>query len=407
MDENGRVSGVALSVFDEAFYFVTQKFNISYSELDPKLSRCIGSECSYAIQILQEKVYSIAGLVHLPRLFPNITSGPPLSHIQCFLATIPEIREDYRNNSVMDVFHHIDHYTIGLYFLISLLLIFLLKFEIHLDSLMWTSARLFLDKFFPLNVVHKFCLFFIVIFISYMNLFFTSSVQTTMVKIRNFRQVDTLEDVLDRNLSSAFVAYDCESLVRLISNDEMRERLLWKSESFYEDPDPTRLFGKVRRLKSKFCMIAKKQELSMLLHLSCSPIGNKFLTRRDIYSSPKSILSTIGSNYLSQKTPSDIGRIFNHVAYNSYEMKLFREPISPRLAHSLVGETNVKCANDEANIEQAYFSSLRMDYFSILLYMYSIFVIASSLLLFAENLRPPVHPISLSQELSQEPSDII
>lgn len=142
IDENGQLVGTTAHLFKQAFNFAIDKFNVSYQELDPKLARCLGNDCSYPIRMLEEKVYYIARLPNLPQLFPNITSGPSFFHIQCFISTAPDIQEEYQNHNVTHIFNKFDHYSIGLFFLVTSMLICLFK-SYNIVSSVWESLKIF------------------------------------------------------------------------------------------------------------------------------------------------------------------------------------------------------------------------------------------------------------------------
>lgn len=392
-DSTGNLAGPAVSVFKEVFYFVVDKFNVSYQELDPKLARCLGDDCSYPIRMLEEKVYLIAGLPSLPRLFPNITSGPPLFVIQCFILTVPDTKEGYQNRSFMNVYNELGFYSIGSLILVSILLIYAItcRNSWNFDSSAWESFKIVVrNSTSALETTDKFFWLQMVIFFAFINLFFNLSIQTNMVKKKDFAPVETFDDMLNQNLSPMFAAYDCESLIRLIPQRTMRERILRKSISLPEKPDPLSFEREIMRLKSKFCLVVKREELSMLLHLGCSLKGTKLLRRKYIYSSSKPILTQIASNYLSKHTPSSVLKTFTETAYDAFEMKIFYEPVSPRLAKLFVRETDVKCANEEAIYKQASFSSLDMTFFTYSFCLYSIGLLIALSIFVMEFLKSPI-----------------
>lgn len=221
-----------------------------------------------------------------------------------------------------------------------------------------------------------------------MSLFFNSSVQTSMVKRRNFIPIETFDDLFDRNLPAMFVGFDCESLVRLIPKRNIRDKILENSEFMHEKSDISELDNQVMKLRSKFAIIAKREELSMLFHLECSSIGRKTLSRKDVYLSSKSVLTTIGSTYLSKHTPSSVLKTFTKVAYGSFEMKLFYDSISLKLARHMIEQTDVKCANEEMIDGQASFSSLDLIFFANLFHLYSLGMLIAFSIFIMEVFKP-------------------
>lgn len=387
LDDDGKVTGVAPSVYKESFYFAIDKFNVTFQELDSKLARCLGNECSYSVGILRNVVDYITGLLSLPQLFPNITVGPPLINIQCFLATAPKTKILIRNQTIMTAFNHIDRSTIWIFFTLFMVLIALhkLRSSINFTRALWSSLEiLFHGSTISMNVSDRLCLLYLLVLYGFISVFFSSSVQTSVIKKESSTKVNTFDDILTSNFSIGFIAYDCESLMRLIPNNHMRDKIMSKSEPLYDDPNTPRIFRKFRSLRSKYCFVTKKAELEMLLYLGCSAPRDGTLTRNEIYFSNRPVLSGLGLNFLSKKTSLEIRNTLVRIAYNAFEMRLNSEPVSPKLARAVVGITNVKCANEILTVDRADYSPLNSNFFSTVFHLFLSILLISLLFFWSE-----------------------
>lgn len=111
-------------------------------------------------------------------------------------------------------------------------------------------------------------------------------------------------------------------------------------------------------------LIAEKNVFKMLFYFSCSSVGNPIISKKQTYMSQKSLLSSVGLNFLSHKLSEKGREVFQIGVYASFEMRLAQEMTSPRFPRGLIGETKLACAEEARAFEQKSSISLGFKFFN-------------------------------------------
>lgn len=383
-DKYDQLVGLAAPHFKRSFYFIFNSFNVSITQLSRKEIRCIADNCPILTYRLETELHFIAGLTSLPKLTKNITIAPPLSEIQCFLLTAPDKEERTEFHDIISIFSETSVWMFLSAFLVMWSLMVLISYinPIRIADALWLTTKILVRNYSKTSkIVSQKSLINMILFTGVLHLFFTSSVQTNMVKNKDFIRVETLEELAERSGSLAFGGIDCQFLVASIRDDDLKRKLLSKANGVYDNEHIFEVMDNVNRTKSDGCLIDKKDVFAMLFHISCSSVGNQIVSRKDTYTSKKPALTAIGLNFISTNLPPKSRKLFRFGAYAGFEMSLIHEIASPRLARGLVGETKQSCAEEPLIVEQALFSPLKYNFFTSVFILYSLVTILSIVVL--------------------------
>lgn len=371
-DEKGEMSGPVLPVFRKSFYYVVEKFNVTYEEYSLRdVHRCANNECPFPMKDPNTMVDYIAGLSNLPEINDDITLGPPLTQVRCFLATQPVKKERIGSQSFMSSLIKSDIYTATATIWILIFLALNLRFQANLSPqrTLWLSLRVILQNSILSLKGISVSLILLVIYCGFLKVFIASSVRKNMIKTEDFLKVDTLDSAFAQNLSVSSGSIDCTLLAFGIPDKSVRNKIFAKSDDLFGKADVTDFFARLEEFKS-ICLLIQQNALDMFIHLGCSTLGNQLMRLEDMYTSRKPVFTTIGKTFLSKNISNQARRTFDGGVYGALEMKLFNEMVSPGLAQIMVGDADFKCANEKAISEQGYFSSLGTQFFHRIFYLY-------------------------------------
>lgn len=219
LDESGKLDGPLATFFGDAFYYLFQKFNYSISDTNAPENIC--SESSCLARLTKNEVDFDTGLYYLPDLPENITSGPVITEIACYVMTKPRISSKILTVNYVDSLKRIEFDSIASMLLMWIVLVSMTCYrnrKMDIWAICWAFICLFFRNFRKIAGVENFTRMIVILAALFFFLFqviCSTFIRIEMTQVNEFQKIENLRDITYYNMETWIFNYlPCQQVIR-------------------------------------------------------------------------------------------------------------------------------------------------------------------------------------------------
>lgn len=270
LGSDGRPTGATNEYWMRAFSFAFQALNFTAIPINLNREDALS---------LYQKVDYVPLAACLPELTPNITTGPVLRDISCYIGSRPAKGINFKLNRFENTFQSLDSITSWMSVLLLFVLFFLLfcsqkwrrRKKNKLIHILWTYLGLFLRNVSSKKIAHltKSIVLVSLVFFFLIQTIFLSYIHTGMVEISDFSKLSTMKQVIQNRIRPLIFDFSsCRFLIPVPKYDSTGLSLRTSLIDFQSDDVDIRINHLVE-MSNQECILGTQGDMDMFRELAC------------------------------------------------------------------------------------------------------------------------------------------